>query len=224
LKDLEQPADDRANPGRPVRISIVDDDPAIRSNLAQLLNSEPDFECVSTHPHGRSACAEIPRIRPDVVLMDISLGAMDGIECVARLKAVLPDVQIIMVTVYEDADKIYPALEAGAAGYLLKRSRTDEVFEAVRQVQRGESPMSGPIARKVVQFFQSRARNSGLLDQLSPKEYQVLEKLARGFLYKEIAEVMGIGLETVRTHIRSIYQKLQVNTRTDAVLKYLGKQ
>jgi DNA-binding NarL/FixJ family response regulator len=215
---------DPVNPGSVIRVSIVDDDEGIRSNLSQLLESEPDFECVSTHRHGRSACAEIPKIRPDVVLMDINLGAMDGIECVARLKAELPDLQIIMVTVYEDAEKIYPALEAGATGYILKRTATDELFAAIRQVRHGESPMSGPIARKVVQFFQGRGRDAGLLDQLSPKENQVLERLAHGSLYKEIAHEMGITLETVRTHIRRIYHKLQVNTRTDAVLKYLGKQ
>ena len=208
----------------PIRVSIVDDDEGIRTNLAQLIASQPDFECVSTHPHGRSACAEIPKLQPDVVLMDINLGAMDGIECVARLKTACPTIQIIMVTVYEDTEKIYPALEAGAAGYLLKRTGAEELFEAIRQVQRGESPMSGPIARKVVQFFQRKGKTTELLDQLSPKEYKVLEKVAQGFLYKEIALEMQVTLETVRTHIRSIYQKLQVNTKTDAVLKYLGKR
>lgn len=207
----------------PIRVSIVDDDEGVRTNLAQLVSNQPDIVCVSTHPHGRSACAEIPKLKPDVVLMDINLGAMDGIECVARLKTMMPHLQIIMVTVYEDAAKIFPALEAGASGYLLKRCSSEELFDAIRQVQRGESPMSGPIARKVVQFFQQRSRNSQLLEKLSPKEHQVLEKLAQGFLYKEIAHEMQITLETVRTHIRAIYQKLQVNTKTDAVLKYLGK-
>lgn len=202
----------------------MDDDEGIRTNLSQLIASQPDFECVSTHPHGRSACAEIPKLQPDVVLMDINLGAMDGIECVARLKTACPAIQIIMVTVYEDTEKIYPALEAGAAGYLLKRTGAEELFDAIRQVQRGESPMSGPIARKVVQFFQRKGRTTELLDQLSPKEHKVLEKVAQGFLYKEIALEMHVTLETVRTHIRSIYQKLQVNTKTDAVLKYLGKR
>lgn len=215
--------DTEPNPAQPIRVSIVEDDDAIRSNLELLLNSEPDFECVSTHPHGRSACAQIPKVKPDVVLMDINLGAMDGIECVARLKATVPELQIIMVTVYEDTEKIYPALEAGATGYIIKRTNTDELFDAIRQVRRGESPMSGPIARKVVQFFQNRGRSHEQLEQLSPKESQVLEKLAHGFLYKEIAAEMGITHETVRTHIRNIYQKLQVNTRTEAVLKYLGK-
>lgn len=208
----------------PIRVSIVDDDDGIRNNLCRLLASHADFECVSTHPHGRSACAEIPKIMPDVVMMDINLGSMDGIECVARLKAAAPQLQIVMLTVYEETEKIYPALEAGAAGYLLKRSSTDELFDAIRQVHRGESPMSGPIARKVVQFFQRKGQTADALDQLTPKEYQVLDHLARGFLYKEIAAEMSITLETVRTHIRSIYQKLQVNTRTDAVLKWLGKR
>ncbi len=208
----------------PIRVSIVDDDEGVRSTLSQLISSQPDLECLSTHRHGRSACAEIPKLQPDVVLMDINLGAMDGIECVARLKSAMPELQIIMVTVYEDTEKIYPALEAGASGYLLKRTSSDELFEAIRQVRRGESPMSGPIARKVVQFFQGRGRTTELLDQLSPKEHRVLEKLAEGFMYKEIAGDMQVTLETVRTHIRSIYQKLQVNTKTDAVLKYLGKK
>jgi DNA-binding NarL/FixJ family response regulator len=208
----------------PIRVSIVDDDEGVRSSLSQLVGSQPDLECISTHRHGRSACAEIPKLKPDVVLMDINLGAMDGIECVARLKAAVPELQIIMVTVYEDTEKIYPALEAGASGYLLKRTSADELFDAIRQVQRGESPMSGPIARKVVQFFQSKGKTTELLDQLSPKEHKVLEKLAQGFMYKEIAADMQVTLETVRTHIRSVYQKLQVNTKTDAVLKYLGKR
>lgn len=206
-----------------IRVSIVDDDEGIRNSMCRLLGSHPDFECVSTHPHGRSACSEIPKIRPDVVIMDINLGSMDGIECVARLKAVAPDLQIVMLTVYEETEKIFPALEAGAAGYLLKRSSTEELFDAIRQVDRGESPMSGPIARKVVQFFQRKGSTADALDQLTPKEYQVLDRLARGYLYKEIGQEMSITLETVRTHIRSIYQKLQVNTRTDAVLKWLGK-
>ncbi|HAV63258.1 MAG TPA: DNA-binding response regulator [Verrucomicrobiales bacterium] len=208
----------------PIRVSIVDDDEGIRTSLSQLLGSCGDFACVSAHPHGRSACAEIPKIKPDVVLMDINLGSMDGIECVARLKAAAPELQIVMLTVYEETEKIYPALEAGAAGYLLKRTSSEELFDAIRQVHRGESPMSGPIARKVVQFFQRKGEDAAVLDQLTPKEYQVLDHLARGFLYKEIAQEMSITLETVRTHIRSIYQKLQVNTRTDAVLKWLGKR
>lgn len=215
--------DTEGNPAQPIRVSIVEDDEAVRSNLELLLNCEPDFECVSTHPHGRSACAQIPKIKPDVVLMDINLGAMDGIECVARLKAAVPELQVIMVTVYEDAEKIYPALEAGATGYIIKRANTDELFDAIRQVRRGESPMSGPIARKVVQFFQNRRRSNEQLEHLSPKENQVLDKLAQGFMYKEIAIEMAVTHETVRTHIRNIYQKLQVNTRTEAVLKYLGK-
>lgn len=216
-----KPMPDQDQP--PIRVSIVDDDEGVRTNLARLIASRPEFACVSTHPHGRNACAEIPRLKPDVVLMDINLGAMDGIECVARLKALMPQLQILMVTAYEDTAKIFPALEAGASGYLLKRSSSEELFDAIRQVQRGESPMSGPIARKVVQSFQQRARNNQLLESLSPKEHQVLEKLAQGFLYKEIAREMEITLETVRTRIRAIYQKLQVNTKTDAVLKYLGK-
>lgn len=215
--------DNEKSTASPIRVSIVEDDEAVRTNLELLLNSEPDFECVSTHPHGRSACAQIPKVCPDVVLMDINLGAMDGIECVARLKAAIPELQVIMVTVYEDAEKIYPALEAGATGYIIKRTDTDELFDAIRQVRRGESPMSGPIARKVVQFFQNRRRSNEQLEHLSPKENQVLDKLAQGYMYKEIATEMGVTHETVRTHIRNIYQKLQVNTRMEAVLKYLGK-
>ena len=205
------------------RISIVDDDAGIRRNLSKLIEVSGEFRCVSAHASGKEAVKEIPEVKPAVVLMDINLGKMDGIECVARIKPDHPDIQFIMLTVYEETEKIFAALEAGATGYLLKRCSTDELFEGIRQVTRGESPMSGPIARKVVQFFQRRQATSKLISQLTPKEYEVLDHMAKGFRYREIAEKMGIAAETVRTHIRSIYQKLQVNTKTDAVLALLGK-
>lgn len=205
------------------RISIVDDDAGIRTNLTKLIDGSGEFRCISSHSSGKNAVSEIPKINPDVVLMDINLGAMDGIECVARIKADNPNMQFVMLTVYEETEKIFAALEAGATGYLLKRSTTEELFEGIRQVTRGESPMSGPIARKIVQFFQRKQAAAKLIDQLTPKEYEVLDKMAKGSRYREIAEKMGIGVETVRTHIRSIYHKLQVNTKTEAVLKMLGK-
>jgi DNA-binding NarL/FixJ family response regulator len=205
------------------RISIVDDDAGIRRNLSKLIDGSGEFRCVSMHASGKEAVKEIPEIRPEVVLMDINLGKMDGIECVARIKSGHPNIQFVILTVYEETEKIFAALEAGATGYLLKRCSTDELFEGIRQVMRGESPMSGPIARKVVQFFQRRQATSKLISQLTPKEYEVLDHMAKGFRYREIADKMGIGPETVRTHIRSIYHKLQVNTKTDAVLALLGK-
>lgn len=206
-----------------IRVAIVDDDAGIRKNLTELIDGSVEFRCVGSYSSGRDALANLPELRPDVVLMDINLGAMDGIECVARVKSVRPEIQFVMLTVYEETEKIFSALEAGATGYLLKRRTSEELFEGIRQVIRGESPMSGPIARKVVQFFQRKQKQSALINQLTPKEYEILDNMAKGYRYREIAEKMGNSIETVRTHIRSIYDKLQVNTKTEAVVTFLGK-
>jgi len=206
------------------RISIVDDDAGIRQNLSRLIDSSGEFRCVSSYASGEEACAELPEVRPDVVLMDINLGKIDGIECVIRVKPKNTGTQFVMLTVYEETDKILAALKAGATGYILKRSSKEELFEGIRQVMRGESPMSGPIARKLVQSLQETGSNSALIDQLTHKEYLVLNHMAKGYRYREIADKMNISMETVRTHIRSIYNKLEVNTKTDAVLTLLGKR
>jgi DNA-binding NarL/FixJ family response regulator len=165
----------------------------------------------------------LPRDRPDVILMDINLPGMNGVECVRKLKQLVPDSQVIMLTVYEDTENIFNALAAGASGYLLKRTPRNELLDAIREVHRGGSPMTTHIARKVVLSFQQSGASSSPTEGLSPREQEVLDCLSKGFLYKEIADKLGISYETVHTYIRRIYEKLQVRTRTEAVAKFLRR-
>lgn len=204
-------------------VSVVEDDEDIRSNLAHLIRRTADFRLVSEHASGEDAVAQIPRLTPDVVLMDINLPGISGIECVRRLKAALPQLQIIMLTVYEDSDQIFQSLRAGASGYLLKRTPGAKILESIREAHTGGSPMTSHIARKVVQFFNQIPRHPSSLESLSDREKEVLEQLSQGRLYKEIADGLGISLDTVRKHLQSIYQKLHVHSRTEAVVKYLQR-
>jgi DNA-binding NarL/FixJ family response regulator len=186
---------------------------------------------VSNHGTAEEALADLPQVKPEVVLMDINLPGMNGVECVRKLKTLLPQTQVMMLTVYEDTENIFNALAAGANGYLLKRTPTKELIEAIREVQRGGSPMTTHIARMVVQSFQKTltagppagASQGGDISDLSEREQQVLDLLARGLIYKEIADKLNIGYETVHTYIRRIYEKLQVRTRTEAVAKFLQR-
>lgn len=205
-----------------ISIAIVDDDPETRRHLEALLRKTAGFECVGSFGSGEAALENLPRLKPEVVLMDIQMPGITGIECAARLKSQLPDIHILMLTVYEDTEKIFDALKAGAVGYLTKRTPPEQLVEAIQDVRRGCSPMSGHIARKVVQFFH-RPPSFSSDRALTAREQSVLELLAKSYLYKEIADELGISTETVRTHIRSIYEKLQVRTRTEAVVKYLQK-
>lgn len=206
----------------PIQVSIVEDDFATRTSLVTLVNGAAGFRCVSAHPTGEDAAACLPGLRPDVVLMDINLGeGMSGIDCVARLKPQMQQAQVIMLTVYEDSDRIFQALAAGATGFLVKRTPPARLLEAIEQAHCGESPMSGHIARKVVQRFQNLPPSVNEAT-LTGQERRVLELLAEGQLYKEIADALGISLHTVRTHIRSIYEKLQVHSRTAAVVAFLA--
>lgn len=205
-----------------IRVSIVEDDARVRASLARLVDGADRFSCVSQHESGERALAELPAVRPDVVLMDINLPGMSGVECVRRLRAVVPAVQVVMLTVYEDTDLIFSALAAGATGYLLKRTPPDELLGGIRDVHRGGSPMTGHIARKVVQSFREADR-SGEADALSPREREVLDHLAQGYLYKEIAGRLSISYDTVHTYVRRIYEKLQVHSRTEAVAKHLAR-
>ncbi|MGH7980563.1 MAG: response regulator, partial [Limisphaerales bacterium] len=166
------------------------------------------------------ALKELPSVKPDVVLMDINLPGMNGVECVRHLRKLLPELHIIMLTVYEDTDNIFEALAAGASGYLLKRTTSQELINSIRDVQRGGSPMTAHIARKVVQSFQKNAPTHAA-ENLSEREQQVLDLLSHGLMYKEIAEKLQISYETVHTYIRRIYEKLRVRTRTEAVAKFL---
>jgi DNA-binding NarL/FixJ family response regulator len=201
-------------------VSIVEDNEKLRGTLARVLNRAEGFNCASQYPSAEDALKDLPNVKPDVVLMDINLPGMNGVECVRQLKKILPQIQIMMLTVYEDTENIFDALTAGASGYLLKRTTGAELLNAIREVQRGGSPMTAHIARKVVQSFQKNAPAQPA-ENLSEREQQVLDLLSQGLMYKEIADKLQISYETVHTYIRRIYEKLRVRTRTEAVAKFL---
>jgi DNA-binding NarL/FixJ family response regulator len=207
----------------PITISLVEDNHQLRGTLARLLDCAEGFSCVSQYANAEDALAGLPKDKPDVVLMDINLPGMNGVECVRRLKQIAPEIAAVMLTAYEDTENIFNALAAGATGYLLKRAPRAELLDAIREVRRGGSPMTTHIARKVVQSFQKAAPAEQTGEALSAREQEVLDHLSQGFLYKEIAEKMGISYETVHTYIRRIYEKLQVRTRTEAVAKFLRR-
>ena len=206
-----------------ISVSIVEDDPAVRASLARLIDSSPGFRCVSQHASAENALQEIPRINPNVTLMDINLTGLNGVECVRRLKPLLPATQIIMLTVYQNTENIFNALAAGATGYMLKQTRPDDLLAAIRDAHDGGSPMSSHIARKIVQSFHQPVPRTDEAQSLSPRESQVLDLLAKGYLYKEIADAMGVTYATVHTHIRHIYEKLHVRSRTEAVARHLSQ-
>lgn len=206
-----------------IRIAVVEDDPTIREGLKMLLQGSPGFSCVATFNSGEGALAELPVLKPDVVLMDIKLPGIDGIDCIIKIKAMNLPIQIIMLTIFEDTDAIFKSLSAGASGYLLKQTPPVKLLEAIFDVYNGGSPMSGEIARKVVQSFQQKDKTDVFTKALTRREEEILSLLIKGYYYKEIAESLFISTETVRTHIRNIYEKLQVRTRTEAILKYLSK-
>lgn len=208
-----------------ITVSIVDDDAKLRQSIATFVNGSAGFKCASSYGSAEAALSHLPVDKPDVVLMDINMGGMNGIECVEKLKEQFSDMQILMLTVYEDTEKIFRALAAGANGYLLKRSSPTKLLAAIREVHAGGSPMTSSIARKVVASFQKQktapdaaGEKSG---QLSPREQAVLDGLARGWTYKQIAGELDISIDTIRTYIRRIYEKLHVQSRTEAVAKYL---
>lgn len=207
----------------PIKVAIVEDSEAVRTTLSRVIARAEGMQCVSVYSNAEAAIEGLPADAPDVVLMDINLPGMNGVECVRRLKQVAPRVQVIMLTVYEDTENIFNALAAGATGYLLKRTPRDELLAAIRDVLKGGSPMTTHIARKVVQSFQRTAPVADPTENLSEREQQVLDCLAQGLIYKEIAEKLGVSYETVHTYIRRIYEKLQVRTRTEAVAKFLRR-
>ena len=207
----------------PITVSIVEDNEQLRSTLARVIGRAEGFRCVSHYGSAEAALEALPKDKPEVVLMDINLPGINGVECVRQLKELLPDTQSVMLTVYEDTDNIFNALAAGAAGYLLKRTTSAELIEAIREVHRGGSPMTTHIARKVTQSFHKTGPSPRAAENLSEREQEVLDCLSKGFLYKEIADKLGISYETVHTYIRRIYEKLQVRTRTEAVAKFLRR-
>lgn len=205
-----------------ISVAIVEDDVPAREILANWIRGADGFRLVGEYDEAESAIQDLPQKKPAVVLFDINLPGMNGIECVRQLKPRLPNTQFLMVTVYEDANHIFDALAVGASGYLLKQMRRNELLDALKDVHAGGSPMSSQIARKVVQSFRrnNNETNGGEIVELSPREREVLELLARGYLYKEIAEMLKISVQTVNTYIRRIYEKLHVRSRAQAVAKY----
>jgi len=214
---------------RTIKVSLVEDDPGVRANLATMIDGTPGFQCQATYADGPAALKNIPGNRPDVVLMDINLPGMLGTECVQRLKTLAPDVPVLMLTVYDDSEQIFKSLMAGATGYLLKRTPKDKLLEAIREITSGGVPMSRQIARRVVQYFQEVSQMAATphrapeVETLTEREGQVLALLAKGHAYKEIADLLNISFETVRSYVRTIYDKLHVHSRTEATLKYLGR-
>jgi len=205
----------------PIKVCIVDDSSEVRESVVEYIASAPDFECVGAFETGEEAVKNIPGLQPAVVLMDINLPGMSGIQCVRKLKDKMPNLQALMLTVYENSERIFEALSAGACGYLLKSTPPEQLLEAIKDMRSGGSPMSSHIARKVVQAFHPNAQKRPLIEQLSPREQQVLGLLAEGFPYKQIATQLDLSIGTIRTYIRAIYEKLHVNSRTEAVVKYL---
>jgi DNA-binding NarL/FixJ family response regulator len=211
-------------PDQKIRVALVEDDPAVRCGLELLIGSSSWCACVAALGTGEEALACIPALGPDVVLMDIHLPGMSGIDCIRLLKQQMPRLQIMMLTVFEDHDRIFQSLAAGASGYLLKQTPPDKLLEAIIDLHQGGSPMSTQIARRVVEVFQQTQSPDSATATLSKRENEILGFLAKGYLYKEIASQLGISVETVRTHIHKTYEKLHVRTRTEAVMKVFGRK
>jgi len=204
----------------PITVSIVEDDRKTCESLVALLRYAPGVRLLGTHPSGEAALVNVPAEQPDVVLMDINLPGMSGIDCISRLKAQMPGLRALMLTTYEDSHLIFNSLRAGASGYILKNKSSAELLAAIQQVHEGGAPMSMRIARKVVTFFNQLPGPAPEAERLSEREAQVLAALAKGLLYKEIGLQLKISENTVRTYIKRIYEKLHVNSRTEAVAKF----
>jgi DNA-binding NarL/FixJ family response regulator len=203
-------------------VAVVEDNPGLGAGIRRLIDAMPEFRCVGVFKDGPSALVGIPKAQPKIVLMDINLPGMDGIEVTAKLKAQLPDLLVIMVTIYRDSDKIFEALKAGACGYLLKRSSPEDLKRAILDVLHGGAPMNAEIARRVVEAFHkptSETKGDSNLG-LSKREFEILELLATGMANKEIADKLELSVETVRVHLKRVYHKLHVNSRTEAAIRY----
>ena len=207
----------------PITFSIVEDNRGAREGFIALLSRAEGLKCLGSYGTGEAALQGIPKDKPDVALVDINLPGMSGIECVAKLKGLLPQLKVLMLTRYEENDLIFNALRAGASGYLLKKVPPAELIQAIEQVNAGGAPMSMQIARKVVEHFH-QIKHPSNVEKLTPRENEILTLLAKGYLYKEIAENLGITMNTVRTHLHAIYEKLHVQSRTEATLKFLQRE
>jgi DNA-binding NarL/FixJ family response regulator len=204
-----------------IKVSIVEDNDGMRESFAMLLDQTPGLRCVSAHPTGEDAVRDLPGKEPDVALVDIHLPRMSGIDCVAKIKARMPQLQVLMLTRYEQSDLIFNSIRAGASGYLLKNSTPSELIQAIEQIHAGGVPMSMQVARKVIDHFRHIRKPASDLEKLTPREQEVLTLLAKGYLQKEIADNLGISINTLRNHLRPIYEKLHVHSRTEATIKFL---
>ena len=209
--------------GASIAVAIVEDGAKLSETLAELIDATPGLHCVSQSPSAEDALARLPYLKPEVVLMDINLPGLSGIDCTRHLHLALPDAAIMMLTILKTDQEIFRALEAGASGYLLKSATSDEIIEAIRDVHRGGSPMTSAIARRVIQTFQDRGDEKRALDKLSPRESEIIGLVAQGYTYKEIGDQLDIGVETVRTHLHNVYLKLHVKNKGEAVARYYGK-
>ncbi len=204
-----------------ITVSIVEDHRDTRESLVALVNGTKGLRCLSTYATGEAALRGVPVEKPQIALVDINLPGMSGIECVAKLKAQMPSLEVLMLTTYEESELIFNSLRAGANGYLLKNMPPDELIAALEQVHAGGAPMSMQIARKVVDHFHKIRNPSSEVGKLTPREHEILTLLAKGCLDKEIVDKLGISFTTVRTHLKHIYEKLHVQTRTEATAKFL---
>lgn len=204
-----------------ITVAIVEDSNHIREGLAVLINGSPGFKCTGSFATAEDALRKLAALKPNVVLMDIHLPGISGIDCIRPLKQALPNTQVMMLTVYEDDDQIFKSLAAGATGYILKKTPPAELLEAIRTIYNGGSPMSDQIARRVVETFRLAGASSRKTENLTERESEVLAYVAKGYRDKELAEILFLSVDTIRTHLRNIYKKLHVRTRTEAALKYL---
>jgi len=204
-----------------IKVAIVEDSAGICEELNHIISATPDLSCVCVCRNAESALQRIPAAAPDVVIMDIHLPDGSGISCTAQLKRALPEMQIMMFTIYDDTDQIVRALEAGASGYLLKNTPAGEIVAAIREVRNHGAPLSRDVARKLIQSFHRSPVQIGVVESLTPREEEILQLLSEGLLYKEIGDRLSIKLDTVGTHLKSVYRKLHVRSRTEAVMKYL---
>ena len=204
-----------------VRLGVVEDKPAFRRGLGAIFELTPGIECVGMYATGEEGLREIPKAAPDVVLMDINLPGISGIECTRELRRLCPRAQVVMLTIEENTERLFAALRAGAAGYLLKNAPPGEIIEGVELVAKGGSPMSAAIARRVVESFHGKQEPSTQKEVLTAREAQVLEAIAHGKRVKEVAVELGLGVTTIQTYLRRIYEKLQVHSQAEAVAKFL---
>lgn len=207
-----------------ISVIIVEDMPDVRQKVKHIIDESKEFICLSTYANAENALEDLPKLKPDIVLMDINLPGMTGIECIKKIKKKCPETQFMMFTIYENSEQVYEALAAGASGYLLKKTPSEEILEALKELFEGGAPMSTHIARKVVSFFQKENKVANENTQLSNREKEVLALLSKGFLYKEISDQLFISTGTVRQHIHNIYEKLHVQNRTEAINKFYGRE